>query len=213
MTIDSLTYGLVTIDASIPKTLPINFAHSFNIKQQFALNKDKWDYSSINTLLVLNLPLPVGPHQKPVLGVIDKELLFSPPKHNDGDLQQIDLAEEMFKKVKELNLMGLQEEIYAKIPTQDKTPNQAYQRLVHGRAELLALNDKEIAYRTVATGIIPYPPGIPMLLSGENIGPADGPHLKYLCALQEWDKEFKGFSHDIHGVENKDGKYHIYCLI
>jgi hypothetical protein len=98
MTIDSLTYGLVTIDASIPKTLPINFAHSFNIKQQFALNKDKWDYSSINTLLVLNLPLPVGPHQKPVLGVIDKELLFSPPKHNDGDLQQIALRRQKESK-------------------------------------------------------------------------------------------------------------------
>jgi len=146
----------------------------------------------------------------PLKEVLPDKVLLDPDHYEKMGLK--DLAEEMFKKVKDLNLMGLQEEIYAKIPRQDKTPNQAYQRLVHGRAELLALNDKKIAHRTVATGIIPYPPGIPMLLSGENIGPADGPHIKYLCALQKWDKEFKGFCHDIHGVENKEGKYHIYCL-
>lgn len=90
MVIDSLTGGLVKIDASIPKTLDINFAHSFTIRQNFSLNKGKWDYTAINTLLVLKLPLPVGVHQKPVLGVIDKELLFAPPKHDDGDLAQIE---------------------------------------------------------------------------------------------------------------------------
>jgi arginine/lysine/ornithine decarboxylase len=132
------------------------------------------------------------------------------PDHYQN-LGLMDLAEEMFNKVKELKLMDLQKEIYAaKIPRQDKTPNQAYQKFVHGQAELLPLSQAD--NRTVATGIIPYPPGIPMLLSGENIGPASGPHLKYLCALQKWDMQFWGFGHDIHGVEIKDGKYHIHCL-
>jgi len=90
MVVDSLTSGLASIDANIPKTLSINFAHSLSIRQKFVQKKGRWDYNSINTLLVLNLPLPVGTHQRPVLGVIDKELLFSPPMHDNGDLMRID---------------------------------------------------------------------------------------------------------------------------
>ncbi|MCK9441922.1 MAG: hypothetical protein M0Q13_10945 [Methanothrix sp.] len=146
----------------------------------------------------------------PLKEVLPDKVKLDPDHYGKMGLK--DLAEDMFKKVKKLNLMGLQEEIYAKIPKQDKTPNQSYQKLVHGQVELLAVDDEKIANRTVATGIIPYPPGIPMLLSGENIGPSDGPHLKYLCALQKWDEKFKGFEHDIHGVENKKGKYYIHCL-
>jgi len=145
----------------------------------------------------------------PLKEVLPDKMQLDPDHYQKMGLK--DLAEEMFKKVKEFNLMGLQKEIYAtKLPKQDKTPNQAYQKFVHGQAELLPL--KEIAQRTIATGIIPYPPGIPMLLSGENIGPSSGPHLKYLCALQRWDKHFAGFGHDIHGVEIENGKYYIHCL-
>ena len=98
MVIDSLTSGLVSIDANIPKTLSINFAHSLSIRQKFVPNKGHWDYNSINTILVLKLPLPVGMHQRPVLGVIDKELLFSPPTHDDGDLARIDVMRQKESK-------------------------------------------------------------------------------------------------------------------
>ncbi|MBN1236273.1 MAG: hypothetical protein JW999_09545 [Methanotrichaceae archaeon] len=135
------------------------------------------------------------------------------PKHYSG-MGLKKLAKKMFEKVKHLGLMKIQEELYSAIPKQDCTPNQSYQQLVHGKAELLPVEDemKRIEGRTVATGIITYPPGIPMLLSGENIGAYDGPHLEYLRALQTWDDTFKGFEHDIHGVQNIDGRYHIYCL-
>jgi arginine/lysine/ornithine decarboxylase len=32
----------------------------------------------------------------------------------------------------------------------------------------------------VATGVVPYPPGIPLLMAGENVGPAEGPLIGYL---------------------------------
>ncbi len=136
------------------------------------------------------------------------------PKHYRGKGLK-ELADEMFEEVCNLGLMKHQKDIYsADIPHQDESPSSSYQRLVHGEAELLPVEDKEkkIGCKTVATGIIPYPPGIPILLSGENIGAYDGPHLSYLRALQAWDDTFKGFEHDIHGVQNIDGKYYIYCL-
>ena len=92
MKIDSATWALAEINASIPQTLDINFAHSLNIKQEFLLNRGKWDYHKISTLLVLKLPIPIGIRDKPLLGVIDKELIFAQPQPNDGDkvfLQQL----------------------------------------------------------------------------------------------------------------------------
>jgi arginine/lysine/ornithine decarboxylase len=51
-----------------------------------------------------------------------------------------------------------------------------------------------------------------MIMPGENAGGADSPYIGYLLALQEWDRLFPGFSHETHGVENKNGTYNIYCL-
>jgi arginine/lysine/ornithine decarboxylase len=51
-----------------------------------------------------------------------------------------------------------------------------------------------------------------MLMPGEATGAADGPYLGYLRALASWDGRFPGFGHDTHGVENRDGVYHVQCL-
>ena len=50
-------------------------------------------------------------------------------------------------------------------------------------------------------------------MPGENAGPADGPLLGYLKALQAFDRKFPGFAHDTHGVEvDVDGNYTIMCI-
>ena len=90
------------------------------------------------------------------------------------------------------------------------SPVQAYENLVHNNVEKVKVDD--MAGRTVATGVVPYPPGIPLLMPGENAGPADGPLLGYLKSLQAFDRRFPGFTHDTHGVEVTDGVYEILCL-
>ena len=59
---------------------------------------------------------------------------------------------------------------------------------------------------------VPYPPGIPMLMPGENAGAADGPFIGYLRALEEFDRLFPGFEHDLHGVDHIGGDYVITCV-
>ena len=71
---------------------------------------------------------------------------------------------------------------------------------------------QELDFRRVATGIVPYPPGIPILMPGEEVGPADGPILGYLKSLEAIDRLFPGFGHDTHGVEVHDGTYRLQCL-
>ena len=90
------------------------------------------------------------------------------------------------------------------------TPNNAFQYLVRDDIEHVPL--EELADRVLATSVVPYPPGIPMLMPGEATGPDDGPYLGYLRALQNWDKRFPGFGHDTHGVENRDGTHFVQCL-
>ena len=90
------------------------------------------------------------------------------------------------------------------------TPREAYTKLVHNQVEHLTLD--RLAGRVAATGVVPYPPGIPLLMPGENFGDDSGPVLSYLRSLESFDTEFPGFTHDTHGVEVEDGKYRVYAL-
>jgi arginine/lysine/ornithine decarboxylase len=81
----------------------------------------------------------------------------------------------------------------------------AFAHVVHGTVGSVRLDDA--ADRTTAGGIVPYPPGIPLLMPGENLGAPDGPHVAYLKALQKFDRRFPGFEHDLHGVSHDDGDY------
>jgi arginine/lysine/ornithine decarboxylase len=60
--------------------------------------------------------------------------------------------------------------------------------------------------------VVPYPPGVPLLMPGENVGPADGVYLSYFRALQVWDWCFPDFEPENYGVEDIDGPYFVYCL-
>ncbi|MCL5432906.1 MAG: arginine decarboxylase [Patescibacteria group bacterium] len=121
-----------------------------------------------------------------------------------------DLADEMFVQMKSTHQTKIQSEAYEILPRPDTSPYHAYQQLVHNNIEQLPIS--EIAHRTLGTGIVPYPPGIPLLMPGENAGPADGPLIGYLTALEKFDRKFPGFGHDTHGVENINGTYYVYCL-
>ncbi|PYP16480.1 MAG: arginine decarboxylase [Gemmatimonadetes bacterium] len=121
-----------------------------------------------------------------------------------------DLADQMFAMLKESKQTHWLSEAFSTLPPIAMTPNAAYQYLVKDQIEHVPLD--KLANRVLATSVVPYPPGIPMLMPGEATGAADGPYLSYLNALAAWDKRFPGFGHDTHGVENRDGVYYVQCL-
>jgi arginine decarboxylase len=61
------------------------------------------------------------------------------------------------------------------------TPADCYQKLIRSGTERLPL--ASVAGHLAATKVVVTPPGIPMLMPGEAIGPGDGPVLSYLSAL------------------------------
>jgi arginine decarboxylase len=121
-----------------------------------------------------------------------------------------DLADRMFAQLKDSRQTHWLAEAFSTLPEPVMTPNAAYQYLVKDQIEHVALD--ELADRVLATSVVPYPPGIPMLMPGETTGAADGPYLGYLRALASWDSRFPGFGHDTHGVENRGGTYYVQCL-
>jgi arginine/lysine/ornithine decarboxylase len=121
-----------------------------------------------------------------------------------------DLADEMFDQLRRAKQTRWLAEAFSTLPRPQMTPAQAYRELVLDNIEHVALED--MAGRVLATSVVPYPPGIPMLMPGENAGATDGPYLSYLRALRDWDARFPGFGHDTHGVEVKDGRYYMQCL-
>ena len=115
-----------------------------------------------------------------------------------------------FAKLRESRQTHWLAEAFSTLPVPAMTPNAAFQYLVRDEIEHVSLD--KLADRVLATSVVPYPPGIPMLMPGESTGANNGPHLGYLRALSAWDSRFPGFGHDTHGVENRDGIYYVQCL-
>jgi arginine decarboxylase len=121
-----------------------------------------------------------------------------------------ELADRMFAQLKEARQTHWLAEAFSTLPKPVMSPSAAYQLLIRDEIEHVPL--AKLANRVLATSVVPYPPGIPMLMPGESTGANDGPYLGYLRALSEWDSRFPGFGHDTHGVENRDGVYYVQCL-
>ena len=127
-----------------------------------------------------------------------------------GKLGLRELADQMFDQLKSARQTHWLAEAFSTLPDLAMSPSEAYQHLVRDEIEHVPL--EELAGRILATSVVPYPPGIPMLMPGESTGADDGPYLGYLRALWAWDQRFPGFGHDTHGIETRDGVQYIQCL-
>jgi len=121
-----------------------------------------------------------------------------------------DLADKMQSHMRTAGILQAQAQAFSALPAMAMTPADCYQKLVANEVERISVADA--AGRTAATGLVPYPPGIPMVMPGENLGTAEEPFLAYLLAIQEWDRKFPGFAHDTHGIEPEDGTYKLLVL-
>jgi lysine decarboxylase/arginine decarboxylase len=120
------------------------------------------------------------------------------------------LVREMHAFKKDHAMCDLLQKAFSSLPEPAVTYAEAFSRLVRNEVDYLPI--AKAGNRVVATGIVPYPPGIPLLAPGERTGKQSGPVLRYLTCLQDFDQRFPGFEHDTHGIENVKGAYMMYCL-
>ncbi len=126
-----------------------------------------------------------------------------------------DLCREMHGFLREESITEIIRSVYATLPEQAMTPAEAYRHLVRG--EVTPVPVSELEGRTVAVMVVPYPPGIPVIMPGERCGAATRAIVDYLTASQEFDTLFPGFENEMHGVDvvvAEDGQrvYSIYCV-
>jgi len=168
------------------------------------VTKGKWG-TLLNTLLDFKVDYD---RNAPLAEVVPAVVAASPERYAGMGLK--DLGDEMWAHLAKSKQGHWQAQAYASLPTPKLTPRRAFQRLMANDVEKVAL--KDMANRVAAVGVIPYPPGIPIVMPGESVGPADGPWLTYLRTLQEYGHRFPGFAKEVEGTEERDGTYYIYCV-
>jgi lysine decarboxylase/arginine decarboxylase len=144
------------------------------------------------------------------LGEVFPDLTNTWPERYGGVTLQY-LVTEMHAFKKDHRMCELLQQAFALLPEPAITYAGAYRKLVRNEVEQIPIS--KAGNRIVATGIVPYPPGIPLLAPGERTGRQKGPVLQYLMSMQEFDKRFPGFGHDTHGIENVNGEYMMNCIV
>lgn len=168
------------------------------------ITKGKWG-TLINTLLDFKNDYD---RNAPLAEVLPSVFAAAPDRYAGMGLK--DLGDEIWSHLRKSRQGHWQAQAYATLPSPKMPPRRAFQQLMAGDAEKVPV--AEMANRIVAVGVIPYPPGIPIVMPGESVGPTDGPWLTYLRALQEYGHRFPGFAKEVEGTEERDGTYYLYCL-
>jgi len=100
--------------------------------------------------------------------------------------------------------------MYTELPTPAMKPADAYDALVHGAVEPVPI--EKLKGRVTAVMLVPYPPGIPLIMPGERFVTAS--IVDYLKFARDTDDRFPGFEADIHGLRfDRDAKGHKTWLV
>ena len=109
-----------------------------------------------------------------------------------------ELCDRMHQSYVEDSVAKAQHDMYTVLPEMAMRPADAYQCLVRGQVESVEID--HLMGRTLAVMLVPYPPGIPVIMTGERLTPATKSIQDYLLYAREFDKKFPGFETDIHGL-------------
>lgn len=132
------------------------------------------------------------------------------PKYDTISLK--DLCQAMHTEMKESQMLEHITNAVNSDPMPAMTPAEAYQKVVRYKTETIRLQD--FRGRISATMLTPYPPGIPVLMPGERLAHDDVGVIGYLEALQEFDKKFPGFEHELQGVHiDENGDFWVRAVL
>ncbi len=109
-----------------------------------------------------------------------------------------DLCEQVHKIYLDDNVPKAQRDMYTALPEMAMLPADAYANLVRGNVESVEIDN--LMGRTLAVMVVPYPPGIPLIMPGERLTAATKSIHDYLLYAREFDRKFPGFETDIHGL-------------
>lgn len=132
-----------------------------------------------------------------------------------GSVGLKDFCQRMHGFLKERKVVGIMAEMYSAMPAQKMLPAEAYDAFVEGQLKEVAVK-KLVSGDISAAMLVPYPPGIPVIMPGECFTDETKKIIDYLSLCEDYDNAFPGFSNHIHGIRIsvKEGKsiYSIDCV-
>ncbi|MDD0974903.1 Orn/Lys/Arg decarboxylase N-terminal domain-containing protein [Pseudomonas fontis] len=101
--------------------------------------------------------------------------------------------------------------LYTRLPEVVMKPGDAYDKLVRGEVEAVPI--EQLLGRVAAVMLVPYPPGIPLIMPGERFTEATRSIIDYLAFARAFDQGFPGFVADVHGLQEEGGVYTVDCVV
>jgi lysine decarboxylase/arginine decarboxylase len=105
------------------------------------------------------------------------------------------------------------------LPDRSLIPAEAYRCIVRKEVEFVRLDSIDTKHepRISAVMVVPYPPGIPILMGGEALNEKAQPIIDYLLARQDFENRFPGYESEIHGMyrapADSSGKRHFEIML
>lgn len=120
----------------------------------------------------------------------------------------------MHRYIRDSKLLDHMDKAFQMIPKQILTPAEAAREVFRENVEHVAI--KDCMDRVAGVIVVPYPPGIPVLMGGEKIDKDSEAILNYLLEREEFERVFPGYYGDIHGIEayeDEDGVRRFHTLV
>ncbi len=121
-----------------------------------------------------------------------------------------DLCTQIHDVYKANDVARLTTEMYLSPMVPAMRPADAFAKMAHREIDRVPID--ELEGRVTAVLLTPYPPGIPLLIPGEQFNQTI---VRYLQFAREFNEKFPGFETDIHGLvkeENGRERYYVDCV-
>ncbi len=121
-----------------------------------------------------------------------------------------DLCDELHDCYRENATAKALKRMYTVLPQVAMKPADAYDKLVRGEVEAVPI--EQLEGRQAAVMLVPYPPGIPLIMPGERFTRETRSIIDYLHFARTFDSQFPGFDADVHGLQRDGQCYTVDCI-
>jgi arginine decarboxylase len=178
--------------------------YSFFIMFTIGITKGRW-----NTLVTALQQFKDDYDKNQPLWRVLPEFVIKYPRYEKIGLR--DLCDQIHGVYKANDIARLTTEMYLSDMIPVMKPADAFARMAHREIDRVPID--ELEGRITAVLLTPYPPGIPLLIPGEQFNLTI---VNYLRFARDFNARFPGFETDIHGLVEKevDGKsiYYVDCV-
>ena len=178
--------------------------YSFFIMFTIGITKGRW-----NTLVAALQQFKDDYDKNQPLWKVLPEFILKQPRYEKTGLRE--LCDQIHTVYKANDVAKLTTEMYLSDMIPAMKPTDAFAKMAHREIDRVPIDALE--GRITAVLLTPYPPGIPLLIPGEQFNKVIVNYLKF---AREFNEKFPGFEADNHGLvkEIVDGKavYYVDCV-